>query len=240
MKLERSKDRKVTNLPLPSGKRAKIANTFGLPSGVKFSCPMATSICSKVCYAGKIETIYKRTGDQLLRNWDIVKDADYSTLVEQLDFMIKDFIFDCERWDAPKFFRIHWDGDFFSVDYVNAWKTVILAHPEVRFWVYTRTPFAFEALDGIENLGLYFSTDSDNLKIAEGLRAKAKSGRLAVLADTFADGAEVMQGITGKVGAKCPENNKQIPLITNEASACMSCGLCPKGQVDVRFSIKKR
>ena len=242
MKLERSKDRKVANLVsvIKSGNRPKIANAFGLPSGVQFSCPMATSICSKVCYAGRIEKMYKRTGDQLLRNWELVREADYSTLVEMIGWMIKDFVFDCERYDAPKLFRIHWDGDFFSVDYVNAWKTVILENPDVRFWVYTRTPYAFEALDGIENLGLYFSTDSDNRKIAEGLRAKAKTGRLAVLANTFADGAEVMKDITGKVGAKCPENNKQIPLISDEASACVSCGLCLKGKVDVRFSVLKR
>ena len=240
MRLERNFDRKVTNLVLPNGKRPKIANTFGLPSGVQFSCPMATSICSKVCYAGRIEKMYKASGALLLRNWDKVKDADYSTLVEELDWMIKDFIFDCERWDAPKYFRIHWDGDFFNVDYVNAWKTVILAHPDVQFWVYTRTTYAFEILDGIENLSLYFSTDSENQKVAESLRAKAKTGRLAVLADTFADAAEVMVPITGKVGAKCPENAKQIPLISDKGSACMSCGLCPKAKADIRFSIKKR
>lgn len=131
LKLERNKDRKVTNLVTPNGKLGKIANAFGLPSGVQFSCPMATSICSKVCYAGRMEKMYKPTHAVLLRNWEKVKDADYATLVEQLDWMVKDFIFDCERWDAPKFFRIHWDGDFFNIDYVNAWKSVILDRKSV-------------------------------------------------------------------------------------------------------------
>lgn len=240
MKLERNKDRKVTNLVMPNGKAPKVANTFGLPSGTAFSCPMATSVCSKVCYAGRIEKMYKGSRELLLRNWEKVQNADYSTLVELLTDMVKDFIADCERWDAPKYFRIHWDGDFFKVDYVNAWKTVILAHPDVQFWVYTRTPYAFEILDGIENLGLYFSTDSVNRTIAESLRLKAKTGRLAVLADTFAEGEKIMKPLTGKVGARCPENAKQIPLISDKGSACMSCGLCPKGKADIRFSVKKR
>jgi hypothetical protein len=240
MKLKRNFDRKVTNLPSPNGKAAKIANTLGLPSGTAFSCPMATSVCSKVCYAGRIEKMYKGSRAVVEHNWALVRDADRPTLVGLLTDMLNDFIVDCEKWDAPKSFRIHWDGDFFKVDYVEAWKEVILAHPQVQFWVYTRTPYAFEILDGIENLALYFSTDSENQGIAEGLRANAKTGRLAVLADTFADGEVVMRSITGKVGARCPENAKQIPLISTEGSACMSCGLCPKGQVDVRFSALKR
>lgn len=240
MKLKRNADRKVTNLPTPNGTRAKIANTFGLPSGTAFSCPMATSVCSKVCYAGRIEKMYKDSRAVVEHNWALVRDADRSTLVGLLADMVSDFVADCVKWDAPKFFRIHWDGDFFNVDYVEAWKEVILANPEVNFWVYTRTPYAFEILDGIKNLALYFSTDSENQKIAESLRAKAQTGRLAVLADTFADGEVVMRSITGKVGARCPENAKQIPLISDKGSACMACGLCPKGKADVRFSAKKR
>jgi hypothetical protein len=46
--------------------------------------------------------------------------------------------------------------------------------------------------------------------------------------------------LTGKPGAKCPENNKSIPLISNAGSACVSCGLCVYGKADIRFSATKK
>ena len=54
-KLKRSHDRKVTNLVNNAGNGSLIQNTFGLPAGKNYSCPGATSICEKVCYAGKLE-----------------------------------------------------------------------------------------------------------------------------------------------------------------------------------------
>ena len=57
-KLKRSNDRKVANSISPNGKTPNIANTFGLPAGKDYSCPNATSVCSSVCYAGKLEKLY--------------------------------------------------------------------------------------------------------------------------------------------------------------------------------------
>ena len=49
--------------------------------------------------------------------------------------MINDFKKDCDKREADKLFRIHWDGDFFSDLYAAAWKETILANPDVQFWV---------------------------------------------------------------------------------------------------------
>jgi len=57
---------------MPDGKRPLVANTFGLPSGKSFSCPGATSVCEKICYAGKLEKVFKSTRELLLANWDAV------------------------------------------------------------------------------------------------------------------------------------------------------------------------
>jgi hypothetical protein len=62
---------------------------------------------------------------------------------------------------------------------------------------------------------------------------------LAYLADTFQEGQARMKEATGKPGAKCPENTKQIPLISVNGSACMVCQLCPKGKADIVFSASK-
>jgi len=238
--LKRSNDRKVTNMPTPNGKRSAIMNTFGLPSGKQYSCPNATSICEKICYAGKLERIYTSVKEVLLHNWNLVKDADHDTLVSLLDDMVTAFEYDCKAKDAEQLFRIHWDGDFFSDTYAYAWRTVIERHKDTQFWVYTRVPTAASILDGIDNLSLYFSTDDENKDSAVYLRETGQKIKVAYLSETFADAKEIMLSMTGKVGAKCPENLGSIPLITTEGSACATCRLCIDGKSDIRFAIAKK
>ena len=238
-KLLRSKDRKVTNAVSPNGKTATIANTFGLPAGKAYSCPGATSVCESVCYAGKLEKLFPGVKKNLLHNWDLLKEANEETMVSLLSAMIDEFIVDCEKRNAPKLFRIHWDGDFFNNSYTNAWKTVITNNTKIQFWVYTRVRSAALILNGIDNLSLYYSTDSDNKDI--GIELKTNNGiRLAYLAKNFAMGQEDMKALTGKVGAKCPENKKAIPLISTAGSACVSCSLCVYSKADIVFSSSKK
>ena len=237
-KLIRSKDRKVTNAVSPNGKTPTIANTFGLPAGKDFSCPSQTPTCASVCYAGKLEKIYKGVRNVLLANWELLKDANKNEMIALLDEMIVDFKKDCDKREADKLFRIHWDGDFFNDTYAYAWKTVIEKHNDVQFWVYTRVPTAAIILNGIENLSLYFSTDKDNKEHAKNMSVLGI--RLAYLADTFAIGQADMKEMIGKVGAKCPENKKAIPLISTKGSACVSCSLCVYSKADIVFSAKKK
>ena len=239
MKLKRSNDRKVANLVTKNGKQAAIANTFGLPAGKNFSCPGATSICESVCYAGKLEKLFKGVKVNLLHNWELLRNADNETMVKLLDEMITEFKTECVKKDAPMLFRIHWDGDFFNDTYAYAWKEIILSHEDVQFWVYTRVKSAALILKDVSNLSLYYSTDDDNKEIAHEL--KINDGvRLAYLGKTFSATEDTMKELTGKPGAKCPENNKSIPLISNAGSACVSCGLCVYGKADIRFSASKK
>ena len=239
LKLKRSNDRKVANLVTKSGKQAAIANTFGLPAGKAFSCPGATSVCESVCYAGKLEKLFKGVKANLLHNWDLLKDADQDTMVSLLSAMIDEFIVDCNKKDAPKLFRIHWDGDFFNDTYTNAWKNVITNNPDIQFWVYTRVKAAALILKDVSNLSLYFSADSENVKTAVDL--KINSGvRMAYLAKNFAIGQADVKEMTGRPAAKCPENNKQIPLISTNGSACVSCSLCVYSKSDIIFSASKK
>ena len=232
-------DRKVTNSVSPNGKTANIANTFGLPAGKEFSCPGQTPTCAKVCYAGKLEKIYKGVRDVLLHNWNLLKDADQETMEKLLGAMIDDFRTDCEKRDAVMLFRIHWDGDFFNDTYAHAWRNVIRNNFDIQFWVYTRVATAANILKGIDNLSLYFSTDADNKEVATDLRTN-KGIKLAYLADTFAIGQADLKAMIGKPGAKCPENKKAIPLISEKGSACVSCGLCIYEKSDIVFSAKKK
>ena len=237
-KLKRSNDRKVANAVSKNGKTPLIANTFGLPAGKDYSCPGATSVCEKVCYAGKLEKLYKGVKANLLHNWDLLKDADQETMYQLLDDMIQDFRKDCDKRNAPQLFRIHWDGDFFSTDYTRAWKRVIIKNKDIQFWVYTRVFTSAIMLQNIDNLSLYYSTDSENINFARLLSDRGI--KLAYLADTFAMGKEQLLTMVNKVGIPCPENNKKIKLIDSNGSACVKCGQCVFNRNDILFSATKK
>jgi len=170
------------------------------------------SICEKICYAGKLEKVFKSTRELLLANWDAVQNKSVNELQQMIQFMIQDFKYDCDKYNAAKYFRIHWDGDFFSDDYTKAWRRVIKHNKDVQFWVYTRVPSAVDQDFGV---------------------------KLAWLADTFEDASSQVRAITGRPGAKCPEQTRQIPLITKDGGACYTCGLCITNKTDIRFSISK-
>jgi hypothetical protein len=238
-KLLRSKDRKVANAVTPNGKQASIANTFGLPAGKAYSCPGATSVCESVCYAGKLEKVFPTVKKNLLHNWELLRNADTDTMLLLLDEMINDFRKDCEKRNAPMQFRIHWDGDFFNDTYTYAWKVIITNNPDIQFWVYTRVKTAALILKDIANLSLYYSTDSENKAIGIGLKTDHNIS-LAYLAKNFLVGQADMKELTGKVGAKCPENKKAIPLISTKGSACATCKLCIYEKSDIVFSATKK
>lgn len=237
--LRRSNDRKVAADVTPSG-NVRIANAFGLPSGKSFSCPGATSVCERVCYAGKIEKVRKAVMAMMLANWEQLANATYAEIVTLLDKMIGEFHAECERKNGTKSFRIHWDGDFFSADYAKAWATVMRRYPDIQFWAYTRTFSVVPILASVPNLSLYLSVDSDNIEAAKVARKKSPSALWAYLGQTDASTKGEMLALFDKPGGICPENIGRIPLITPKGGACISCGLCVKGKSDIRFAIGKK
>jgi Gene product 88 len=233
--LTRSKDRKTANAVTPNGKQALVANTFGIPSGRAYSCTHATGFCELICYAGKLEKLFPNVAKVLERNWALVKDAPRVDLITMLDTMIADFIRDCDKRSAEKLFRIHWDGDFFSGTYAAAWAEVIKRNPDVRFWAYTRVPTAAAYLHAqrLQNLALYFSADPDNIAVARNLERKGIP--LAYVDHTFAAGKTAVPN-----AVRCPENNRALPLISEQGSACARCKLCIRGDRNVLFSATKK
>jgi hypothetical protein len=248
MSLRRSTDRKTANLVSANGKTPKIANSFGLPAGRAYSCPGATATCQRVCYAGRLEN-GKGVREFVARNLDQLIGQDRAGMAALLAEMIGDFRSDCERARSkgatvPLAFRIHWDGDFFSLPYAQAWADVIGANPDIRFWVYTRsfnpaTLDVLPALRGLPNLTVYLSVDSDNITAAQEATRRDPWVHWAYLAETFAGGEADLANLPVK-RYPCPENGGRIPLISAKGSACIRCGICPSGRGDVVFSIAKR
>ena len=160
-------------------------------------------------------------------------------MIGLLDGLITEFEAECEKKSAEKLFRIHWDGDFFNEEYTRAWRTAIERHPVVRLWVYTRSVFAVHILLGLENLGLYFSTDSDNYETATDL-SREPGVMLAYLANPFEEGKAGLREAIGKTGVPCPENNRKLPMISTKGSACVTCGQCIFNRNDILFSATKK
>ena len=239
MSLIRSKDRKVANQVNKAGNQASMANTFGLPSGKAFSCPGATSVCETICYAGKLEKVFKGVRNVLVSNYEQLLATDTLGMIALIDEMVQDFKQECEKRNAEKLFRIHWDGDFFSEDYTRAWHFVIRLNPDVQFWAYTRSDFAVPILIDIPNLALYFSADSANTKLAWELKRKY-GVKLAYLAKDFATGKSDFNEQQEKSAVPCPENNRKIPMISEKGSACVMCSQCVFARNDILFSATKK
>lgn len=240
MKLKRSTDRKTANLSSPNGKTAKIANAFGLPSGREYSCPGSTSVCEAVCYAGKLEKLFRGMREAMLHNWEIVQNTAPRKLITMMDEMLTEFEADCDKWGADKLFRIHHDGDFYSLRYAAVWAVVMRKHPNVQFWAYTRSFHLVGVLRDIDNLTLYLSVDRDNANDALATYRAHPWVKLAPLDKTF-DGAKSLLADTfGETGARCPELNGAIPLISTNGGACKTCGLCIEGRNNVLFSSSKK
>lgn len=241
LKLKRSNDRKTTPLANAKGDQSKIKNTFGLPAGKDNSCPGETAFCGARCYGKRIENYLPSVRALLEHNWALVRNADSDSLVLMLDEMITEFVKECDKHGARKMFRIHWDGDFFSLEYTKAWRRVITAHIDVQFWAYTRNKdaAAFLATNQPSNLALYFSADEDNQDVAQLLR-REHGIKVATLAETFDQAREIHMDITGSRVGRCPEVANKIPLITINGGACKSCGLCITGKTDITFSTSSK
>lgn len=237
--LKRSHDRKTANRANKAGDQSALKNAFSLPSGTDYSCPGATSVCDTVCYAGKLERQYPAYRALGLHNWELLKDASYGVMLHLLHEMIEEFEAECERFNVPKLFRWHADGDIFCADYATAINQVVYSHPDIQFWIYTRSFEYVECIAGLPNLSVYLSVDSENRERAmETYNEFPGMVKLAFLAETHEIGKEALVEETGRRGVICPENAKTIPLITEKGGACMTCGLCVFGRDHVRFASK--
>lgn len=235
MTLRRSNDRKVANLVVNGN--SKIKNAFGLPAGRKYSCGGETGYCGLICYASRTENFRSAVKALVMHNYHELKGCgdDVEKMFELLDEMIAGFRKDCDRLNAPKFFRIHWDGDFFSDNYAKAWALVIEKNDDVQFWVYTRVESAARIVSKTQAT-LYFSGDPDN---EDACHRMIKAGiKVAYVHDHFEDGRDAMDRLNIKA-VKCPENNKKIPLISDDKSACGACRVCVEGRNNVLFSRNK-
>lgn len=213
------------------------SNSFGLPAGT--SCPGKTPFC-KSCYAKRSEN-GERVGEAMRHNLELLQEAGTDeAMAELLIEMLDRYVAEAERKRIPerdRIFRIHWDGDFFSLDYAAAWAHAIAQFPDVAFWAYTRSfvePVnVVPILVGIDNLRLYLSVDDWNREFAMVVAAEYPEVLLAICTIDYETGRQI---VGDRRSIVCPENAGKMPLMKDGRGACVDCQLCPKGRADVLFS----
>lgn len=246
-----SRDRKVAPLGVYDERWKRwipsVANSFGLPSVV--TCPGRTAFCES-CYAGNSEGM-PSVLTALQRNHQLLLEAGTTeAMAELLRVMVGRFWRRCTRpnrggtplLEHERVFRIHWDGDFFSLDYARAWAVVIAEFPGVRFWCYTRSfvePVdVVPVLVGLPNLALYLSTDEGNVDAALEHWIQHDHVQLALCGTDYTSARAL---VPEDVGAMvCPENGSkpgyETLMVQPGVGACVKCQLCPTGKRSVIFS----
>lgn len=220
-----------------------VGAAFGLPSGV--SCPGRTSFCDS-CYGARSENS-PGVAPLLAHNLQLLTEAaTVENMAALLDDLVDTYTVEADNADVDdddRMFRIHWDGDFYSTDYAEAWCRTIEDHPDVRFWAYTRSFRApvdvVEILVDLPNLALYLSVDTDNHAAAQLQLDRWPRLRAAWCAVDYKTGHR-MSVLRHQKAIPCPENAGRMPLMADGRGACLDCRLCPDGRRDVIFSTSHR
>ena len=105
---------------------------FSLPPVA--SCPDSTE-CAITCYAVKSYELYKDAELSWNNNFKLV--------INNLD-SFKELVINQLSKGKIKSLRIHASGDFYTIDYLNAWLEIIKQFPEIDFFDYTK---AFQGSD---------------------------------------------------------------------------------------------
>lgn len=206
-------------------------NSFGLNFGLPEdggTCPGATcgtGGCLNVrdgkkrvtCYMHTITNIYKATKQSLHRNTSTLKSLTTVTeIIPIIEQLVQTFL-KHDKNKAP-FFRIHYSGDFYSREYAEAWKAVILKYPQIRFWAYTRSLNLVEVFAGVENISLFISADPVNQEAAFALFEKLKGHPNIGICWMGDEPPKTYRWVA------CPEVTGKIK--NGDTGACAKCRLC--------------
>ena len=194
-----------TTITMPLGNR-KVGRvyTFSLPT-LK-SCPGASDWCREHCYASRYEKFRPSVREAYSRNWRI----------SQRPGQLVNHVLNALPLYAGHM-RIHVAGDFFSKEYIEAWRLICELRPNTQFWAYTRSwviPELWDALDELRqlpNIQLFASVDA-------GMPNPPENWRKAFI-----------ESDSRAKGLVCPHQEDRV-------QSCLDCGYCfRKGKGDVIF-----
>jgi len=125
-----------------------------------YTCPGATPLCKKFCYAEGPEkyygggVVYSRN-----KNWAWTKRPDFARIMSE--------IINNHKWE---WFRIHEAGDFYNQDYLNKWIEIAKACPNTKFLAYTKA-WMHDFSQIPENFTVRYSSDISSKHIIKDLPA---------------------------------------------------------------------
>lgn len=119
----------MINISEGNAKMGKLPS-FSLPAGLTCSKEACATCFTHGCYARKLERLRPTVHAAYMRN--------YNDCREKLSFVesvLNDYF---DGLNAPRVFRLHVSGDFFSKEYFEMWLRVIESHPGTRFLAFTK------------------------------------------------------------------------------------------------------
>jgi len=108
--------------------------SFDLP--VLKTCPFAGD-CKKFCYANKGNYRFPNVTNKYQRNYEL-------SLSDKFNQVVTDSL---KALPNAQFIRLHSSGDFYSKKYIAKWMEVIVAHPKLVFYAYTKSMKLFEGME---------------------------------------------------------------------------------------------
>jgi len=107
----------------------------------KVTCPHATELCKKSCYAFKSERMYK---DTYKRNkYNTIASVKNTFVTDMIEF-VKIELSKAKKQGKHIYYRIHESGDFYNYVYLNKWITIAnyFKGENITFQAYTKSlPF---------------------------------------------------------------------------------------------------
>lgn len=103
--------------------------------------------CASSCYAVKSYRQYPNVKTAWDRNLKLVRDDLTTFKVSIVNQLLK---------TKEKVVRIHASGDFISQDYIDAWREIAEAFPEIKFYAYTKSlsRFDYKAIIKLKNVNI--------------------------------------------------------------------------------------
>ena len=152
-----SNNRKLKELAKATGKKVY---GFDLPAG--WSCPGANECLSKAhkstgkitdgantkfrCYAASLEAAFPQVRSLRWHNFDLLRGSlNILTLLTN------------SLPSGAEIVRIHTSGDFFNLEYLQAWASLATANPTIIFYGYSKRADLFSRLDGTLPPNMHFA-----------------------------------------------------------------------------------
>jgi len=136
------------------------ARSFILNGQRVVTCPGASLLCRKVCYAQKGQYAHSNVIplEYAVNYLASLRDDFVPTMVKAItvaeDQNEKQWISTYNKRPQAKLFRLHTSGDFYSAEYARKWLEIAKALPDVHFYAYTKAWIRFQNDEDVVDIGM--------------------------------------------------------------------------------------